>query len=96
MEFADRLFEGTIDHETGEIFIENVLLNLAFLGVQLPHVFNLTTGVQSLAGFTVMGEPWDEVSGEVILVSVILGPPTPFSPPIATALTLEGVLIPGD
>ncbi len=93
VEFADRLFEGTIDHTTGEIFIENVLLNLEFLGVQLPHVFNLTTGTQTLDAFTVTGEPWDEATGEVILVSVILGPPSPFSPGIATSLILEGVLI---
>ncbi len=96
MQFADRLFEGTIDQETGEVFIENVLLNLEFLGVQLPHVFNLTTGAQSLAAFTVIGEPLDEATGEVILVSVILGPPSPFSPGIATALILEGILIPGN
>jgi hypothetical protein len=61
--------------------------------VQLPHVFNLTTGAQSLESFEVMGEPLDEATGEVILVSVILGPPSPFSPGIATALILEGILI---
>jgi hypothetical protein len=96
VQFADRLFEGTIDEETGEVFIENVLLNLEFLGVQLPHVFNLTTGAQSLGEFMVIGEPLDEATGEVILVSVILGPPSPFSPGIATALILEGILISGD
>ncbi len=57
--------------------------------MQLPHVFNLTTGAQSLAAFTVIGEPLDEATGEVILVIVILGPPRPFSPGIATALILE-------
>ena len=93
VQFADRLFEGTIDHETGEIFIENVLLNLEFLGVPLPHAFNLTTGTQSLGSFSVTGQPLDEETGEVILVSVILGPPSPFSPGIATAIILEGILI---
>jgi len=93
VQFADRLFEGTLDHDTGEIFIENVLLNLEFLGVQLPYVFNLTTGTQAFNAFEVTGEPWDEDSGEVVLVSIILGPPSPFSPGIVTSLTLEGILI---
>ncbi len=96
VQFADRLFEGSIDHETGEILIENVLVNLEFLNVQLPHVFNLTTGTQSLGPFMVTGEPHDEDTGEVILVSVILGPPSPFSPGIATAIILEGILISHD
>lgn len=93
VEFADRLFEGTLDHETGEITIDDVLVNLEFLGVQLPHVFQMTTGAQTLDAFTVVGEPLDEDTGEVILVSLILGPPSPFSPGIVTSLVLEGVLI---
>ncbi len=64
--------------------------------MDLPHVFNLTTGVQSFDGFMVTGQPFDEESGELILVSVVLGPPSPFSPGIVTALILEGILIPGE
>ena len=92
LEFGDRLFEGTIDRETGAIEIPNVLVNLRFLGSDLPHVFNLTTGVQVFAPFFAVGEPLDEETGEVILVSVILGPPSPFSPPIVTTLIIEAIL----
>lgn len=96
MEFADRLFEGTIDHETGEIVIENVLLNLRFLTLSLPHVFTLSTGLQTLGSFAVTGQPFDEDTGEVVLVGLVLGPPSGLAPRIATALTIEGILRHGD
>ena len=76
--------------------IEDVLLNLRFLNLSLPHVFTLSTGLQTLETFEVTGQPFDQGSGEVVLVGLVLGPPSGLSPPIATALIIEGVLRPGD
>jgi len=90
--FAPRLFEGSIDHDTGEIVVDDVLVGLEFLGNLLPLSVKLTTGPLMLAGFGVAGEPFDEASGEVVLVSLTTTPASPLSPPIATALTIEGVL----
>ena len=92
LEFSDRLFEGTIDHETGFIEIPNVLVNLSFLGSDLPHAFTLSTGIQILPPFFSIGRALDEETGEVVLAGVILGPPSGFSPPIVTALVIEGIL----
>ena len=90
--FAPRLYEGSIDHDTGEIEIDNVLIGLEFFGNLLPLSVKLTTGTEMLAGFDVTGAPFDDASGEVVLVSLTTTPPSPLSPPIATALTIEGVL----
>jgi hypothetical protein len=90
--FAPRLSEGTIDFETGEIEIENVVVGLEFLGNVLPVSFTLTTGLSSFEGFSATGEPLDEESGEVVLVGVALAPAGPLSPPIVMALTIEGIL----
>jgi YVTN family beta-propeller protein len=92
MEFADRLFQGSIDPATGEIVIENVMVNLRFLNLSLPHVFTMSTGVQTLDSFEVTGQPLDEATGEVVLVGLVLGPPSGLAPPIATSLTIEGIL----
>jgi mono/diheme cytochrome c family protein len=90
--FAPRLAGGTIDHDTGEIEIENVFVGLEFLGIVLPVNFTLTTGFQSLGGFEATGVPFDEESGEVILVGVSLAPGGPLSPPIHMSLIVEGIL----
>ena len=92
MLFAPRLAGGTFDHETGEIAIENFFVGLEFLGTVLPVSFALSTGAQSVEGFEVMGVPFDEESGEVVLVGAGLVPAGPLSPPIAVALTIEGIL----
>lgn len=96
MLFADRRAEGTIDRETGEIVIENVFVGLEFLGTVLPVSFRLSTGVEEQDGFSVVGEPLDEETGEVVLVGLTLTPAGPLSPPIAIALVVEGVLRGGD
>ena len=90
--FAQRLFEGTIDHDTGHIVVDNVLVGLEFLGNVLPVSLRLTTGFEIIDGFGVIGEPIDEESGELILVSLTITPAGPLSPPIAIALTIEGIL----
>jgi YVTN family beta-propeller protein len=90
--FAPRLAEGSIDHESGEIAIENVFIGLEFLGTVLPVSMRLSTGFESEGGFGATGEPLDEESGEVVLVGVGLTPAGPLSPPIAVALIIEGIL----
>jgi hypothetical protein len=96
LNFDDRLFEGTIDHESGDITIEGVRLTLEFLGEQLCYVFTLKTGPSTLildGEYTVSGQPFDEESGDVVLADVVLGPPSPLSPPLVTVLILEGTLL---
>lgn len=90
--FADRRSEGTIDHDTGEIVIENVFVGLEFLGTVLPVSYTLSTGLEMQGGFSVMGEPLDEDTGEVVLVGLSLTPAGPLSPPIAIAFIIEGIL----
>jgi DNA-binding beta-propeller fold protein YncE len=90
--FVPRLVEGTIDHDTGEILIEDLYIGLEFLGTVLPVAMNLSTGTEVLDEFEVTGELLDEESGEVILVGIGLAPAGPLSPPIAIALIIEGVL----
>ncbi len=92
MLFAPRLAEGSFDPETGHIVIENVLVGLEFLGNVLPLSLTLTTGFQLIDAFGVIGQPIDEESGELILVSLAITPAGPLSPPIAIALTIEGIL----
>ena len=72
--------------------IENVLVGLEFLGNVLPLSLTVTTGFQIIEGFGVIGQPIDEESGELILVSLAITPAGPLSPPIAIALTIEGIL----
>jgi hypothetical protein len=91
--FVSRLVEGTIDHETGEIFISDMYLGLEFLGSVLPLQINLSTGREMLGTFfNVTGEPLDEETGEVILVGIGLAPAGPLSPPTVIALVIEGIL----
>jgi hypothetical protein len=90
--FAPRLAEGSVDHDTGEIAIENVFIGLEFLGSVLPLSLNLSTGFEMQGDFGATGVPLDEATGEVILVGVGLTPAGPLSPPIAIALIIEGVV----
>jgi hypothetical protein len=92
LHFVPRLAEGTIDHDTGEIVIEDVYIGLEFLGIVLPMHMRLSTNLETHEDFEVMGEPLSEESGEVILVGLALTPTGPLSPPIAIALIIEGVL----
>ncbi|GIW42028.1 MAG: hypothetical protein KatS3mg076_2605 [Candidatus Binatia bacterium] len=103
IDFDDRLFEGSFDHETGAIHLRDVGFTLVFLPgdpsqVELCYLFDLRTGTSTVeledgSVFTVTGRPLDEETGDVLLTEVFVGPPSPLSPPLATAFVLEGTVI---
>ena len=103
IDFADRLFGGTIDHDTGEVTLQDVQWTLVFLpddpaAEELCYTFDLQTGMSVFelddgAAFTTTGEPFDDETGAIVLAQIILGPPSALSPPLVTAIILEGTLL---
>lgn len=93
VDFDDRIFQGTFNRDTGEVVVENVQLTLQILDQRLCHVFTLKTGRSTFTEYEVSGQPFAEATAEGILADIILGPSSSLSPPLVTALIIEGKLI---